>query len=298
MSTPEGEPQSSAPQSGTPPPPSVETEKSNVIRSDLSLTKATLRLEKDEENPGFHLVAFSFHGTLDGCVSIFLLSKETESCSYTPGKPHLCTAKRFPIKKGLHQTFQQPSGSGTNLALFDDTQLAGAEELMWPLVVRLESLGKDPPADFSLNDELPIGAPVPRWVNCQATHAVIEKKEDWAYKVRVVRQTLWFEGKYFELQDILGIDNNVEGNDAEKGCVICKSRPRDVVLLPCRHMCLCSECAEVSTFKTNRLCPICQTPVERLLQIITPKKDTDDRGAGMDSHGASASQSSSQPTVV
>ncbi|CAM6100500.1 unnamed protein product [Calypogeia fissa] len=263
MSTPEGEPQSLAPQSGTPPPPSVETQNPDVIRSELSLKKATLRLEKDEENPGCHLVAFSFDGILDGCVSIFLLSKETGSCSYTPGKPHLCTAKRFPIKKGLHQTFQQPSGSGTNLALFDDTQLAGAEQFTWPLV------------------------------------AVIEKKEDGTYKVRVVRQTLWFEGKYFELQDIFGIDNNVEGNNnAEKGCVICKSQPRDVVLLPCRHMCLCSECAIASTFKTNRLCPICQIPVERLLQIAKPKKDTDDRGAGMDCHGASASQSSSQPTVV
>jgi hypothetical protein len=33
---------------------------------------------------------------------------------------------------------------------------------------------------------------------------------------------------------------------------------------------MCSECAKVLRFQTNR-CPICRTPVERLLEIKVPK---------------------------
>jgi len=44
----------------------AEHQKANTIQNDVNLKKATLRLEKDEENPGFHLVAFSFDATVSG----------------------------------------------------------------------------------------------------------------------------------------------------------------------------------------------------------------------------------------
>lgn len=37
-----------------------------TIQNDVNLKKATLRLERDEANPGFHLVAFSFDATVPG----------------------------------------------------------------------------------------------------------------------------------------------------------------------------------------------------------------------------------------
>lgn len=53
-----------------PPPPRVlevaEHQKANTIQNDVNLKKATLRLEKDEENPGYYLVAFSFDATVAG----------------------------------------------------------------------------------------------------------------------------------------------------------------------------------------------------------------------------------------
>ncbi|CAM6089782.1 unnamed protein product [Calypogeia fissa] len=290
-----GAPNSSGSQSHTPP-PVTETQKASTIRNDVNLKKATLRLEKDEENPSLYVVVFSFDATVDGCVSICYLCKEKDQCSFTPQKPHLSTVARLPFEKGLAQKFQQPSGSGVNLALFDERELAKEENSIYPLVVRTETLGKDPPANFSLYDELPIGAPVPKWVHCQTTQAIIEKKDDGTFKVRVIRQTLWVEGRYYELQEIYGIENagvgtGFDGNDAGKECVICMSEPRDTTVLPCRHMCMCSECAKMLRFQTNR-CPICRTPVDKLLEINVPKTDNYD-----DSYGASASQSSSQPGV-
>jgi len=54
-----------------PPPPArtlevAEDQKPNTIQNDVNLKKATLRLEKDEENPGYYLVAFTFDATVAG----------------------------------------------------------------------------------------------------------------------------------------------------------------------------------------------------------------------------------------
>ncbi|KAL3678051.1 hypothetical protein R1sor_021007 [Riccia sorocarpa] len=48
------------------PPPVAEAQRANTIRNDVNLKKPTLRLEQDEENPGFHLVAFTFDATVAG----------------------------------------------------------------------------------------------------------------------------------------------------------------------------------------------------------------------------------------
>jgi hypothetical protein len=45
----------------------------NTIQNDVNLKKETLRLEKDEENPGFHLVAFSFDATVSGRYAVICL---------------------------------------------------------------------------------------------------------------------------------------------------------------------------------------------------------------------------------
>lgn len=49
---------------------------------------------------------------------------------------------------------------------------------------------------------------------------------------------------------------------------------RDTTVLPCRHMCVCSECAQQLRFQTNK-CPICRTNIESLLQIKVENEDTE-----------------------
>jgi hypothetical protein len=43
----------------------------------------------------------------------------------------------------------------------------------------------------------------------------------------------------------------------ESVCVICLTEKRDTTVFPCRHMCLCSECAGQLRYRDNR-CPICR----------------------------------------
>ncbi|TNJ26396.1 Ankyrin repeat protein 2 [Giardia muris] len=42
-------------------------------------------------------------------------------------------------------------------------------------------------------------------------------------------------------------------------CVICLTNPKDTLLQPCKHLCVCSNCAERIM---NQTCPLCRTPVE------------------------------------
>jgi len=54
---------------------------------------------------------------------------------------------------------------------------------------------------------------------------------------------------------------------------------------------MCSECAKVLRFQTNR-CPICRTPVERLLEIKVPKSGVEPNNTKNDSNDAVESSSS------
>jgi hypothetical protein len=104
---------------------------------------------------------------------------------------------------------------------------------VYPLAVKAETaLSVDPSLE---GEDQKMKTP-----NSQITQAVFEKKENGDYHVRVVCQILWVNGTRYELQEIYGIGNSMEGdadaNDPGKECVICLSEPRDTTVLPCRHM--------------------------------------------------------------
>lgn len=160
------------------------------------------------------------------------------------------------FQRGLGQKFRQPSGTGIDFSRFDELELSKVGEFdIYPLVVKAEASTVEENGRSSTNSQI--------------TQAVFEKEKG-EFQVRVGKQILWVNGTRYELQEIYGIMNSVDdkfdGNDPGKECVICLSEPRDTTVLPCRHMCMCGECAKVLRFQTNR-CPICRQPVERLLEI-------------------------------
>ncbi|XP_044489600.1 probable E3 ubiquitin-protein ligase LOG2 [Mangifera indica] len=244
------------------PPPYVEHQKAVTIRNDVNLKKESLRLEADEENPGRFLVSLSFDATVAGSITVIFFAKEGEDCNLTPSKANILPPVMVNFQQGLGQKFRQPSGTGIDFSMFEEAELMKEGNLdVYPLAVKAEA----GPADQNGPD----GNSIPGPTNSQITQAVFEKEKG-EYQVKVVRQILWVNGMRYELQEIYGIGNSVEGdvdaNDPGKECVICLSEPRDTTVLPCRHMCMCSGCAKVLRFQTNR-CPICRQPVERLLEI-------------------------------
>ncbi|CAN6576551.1 unnamed protein product [Malus baccata var. baccata] len=244
------------------PPPYVEHQKAVTIRNDVNLKKETLKVEPDEENPGSFLVSFIFDATVAGSITIIFFAKEGEDCNLTPMKFNLHPPVTVHFEQGLGQKFRQPSGTGINFSMFEDAELLKVADLdIYPIAVKAEA---SPPAHDGSE-----GSPASVTTNSQITQAIFEREKG-EFQVRVVKQILWVNGMRYELQEIYGIGNSVEGevdgNDPGKECVICLSEPRDTTVLPCRHMCMCSGCAKVLRFQTNR-CPICRQPVERLLEI-------------------------------
>ena len=55
----------------------------------------------------------------------------------------------------------------------------------------------------------------------------------------------------------------VQEGDDDPSCVVCLARPRAVVLLPCRHLSMCTLCAaDVSA------CPMCRSTVEGSMVVF------------------------------
>lgn len=248
-----------------PPTPYVEHQKAVTIRNDVNLKKETLRIEPDEANPGKYLVAFTFDATVAGSITVVFFAKEGEDCCLSPIKEDLLPPVTVQFGQGLGQKFIQPSGTGIDFSMFEGTELSREGEMdVYPLAIKAEASADKPDESSEGNASQNSGS-----TNSQITQAVFEKEKG-EYQLRVVKQILWVNGMRYELQEIYGIGNSVEndfdGNDPGKECVICLSEPRDTTVLPCRHMCMCSECAKVLRFQTNR-CPICRQPVERLLEI-------------------------------
>jgi E3 ubiquitin-protein ligase MGRN1 len=143
------------------------------------------------------------------------------------------------FNEGLGQKFCQPSGTGIDLSSFPDSELFRDEEEMevYPLAAKANV---SPPKEEKEGERDCANPGNRNSHNSQITQAVFEKRENGGYQVRVVKQILWINGTRYELQEIYGIGNSVEGetdgNDPGKECVICLSEPRDTVVLPCRHM--------------------------------------------------------------
>jgi ankyrin repeat protein len=55
-------------------------------------------------------------------------------------------------------------------------------------------------------------------------------------------------------------------DDAEETmCVVCMDAPKNRVVLPCMHMCVCEACAQ----RLSDHCPVCRGPIERIAQLFT-----------------------------
>ncbi|CAH2074363.1 unnamed protein product [Thlaspi arvense] len=258
------------------PPPFVEHQKAVTIPNDVNLKKETLRLEPDPGNPSRLLVSFTFDAIASGRSSFhFMIRKQSETHDAEikitvvffaeEGREFNLTATKgdtlppitVDFEKGLGQKFIQPSGTGIDLSVFEDSELFKESKTdIYPLAIKAEAAA--PVADSREGKS--------ESANAQITQAVYVKEKG-EIKIQVVEQILWVNGLRYVLQDIYGTDGRVEDTtDPAKECVICLSEPRDTTVLPCRHMCMCSGCAKVLRFQTNR-CPICRQPAERLLEI-------------------------------
>ena len=99
--------------------------------------------------------------------------------------------------------------------------------------------------------------------------------------------------KSYELFDLYGLREQPQSAAAAAApqaaagqespdCVICLTNKRTHAIFPCRHVCLCADCAVMLREQTNR-CPICRRMVETVIPILL-----DESVAGGDNDGVEA----------
>jgi RING finger protein 26 len=65
-------------------------------------------------------------------------------------------------------------------------------------------------------------------------------------------------------------EREIERERDKRKCVVCQDLNKSVLILPCRHMCLCVGCANHivrSRFIERRICPLCRTRIERVMDV-------------------------------
>jgi hypothetical protein len=91
-----------------------------------------------------------------------------------------------------------------------------------------------------------------------------------AVEARKVRETLFSAFKciyiyWYALQAVL-IQQELEAQKEQRLCVICQERDKCVVLLPCRHMCMCEDC---SSHQLLDHCPLCRRPIAHKISVFS-----------------------------
>lgn len=97
------------------------------------------------------------------------------------------------------------------------------------------------------------------------------------------KQYLCFKSEVFEMDDVYDIGGKsdkpvadetqrvtdtveVSDDDDDSCCVVCLTNPRDTTIMPCRHMCVCSECATALKQQSGK-CPMCRKEIEQLMTL-------------------------------
>ncbi|XP_030548201.2 probable E3 ubiquitin-protein ligase LUL4 [Rhodamnia argentea] len=237
------------------------------VRNVVNVHKDTIRVEIDEHDPDCHLVSFLFDALHDGSITILYFGKEESNCRLVPLFPEAFGPAKFQFQKGLGQKFCQPSGTGIDLGFFelDDLSKPSPGEDVFPLVISAETCVLPHSVDDHLVNPVPCASS-----HTQITQAVLEKNNGGPFHVKVVKQILWVDGVRYELRELYGLGSSsaesYNDNDPGKECVICMTEPKDTAILPCRHLCMCNECARALTHQSNK-CPICRQPIEELIEI-------------------------------
>ncbi|VWU52246.1 RING zinc finger protein, putative [Hepatocystis sp. ex Piliocolobus tephrosceles] len=247
--------------------PNINVQRTSAVRNVVNLRRNTLKIIDRGNN--IYLITFYFDALYDVEISTFFCCKEQETVTkeiiFIPTKYKVITKLFY---KGENQMYINTPDDEINFNYFDinDFKCKPSYENIIPILIILNAIGS--PIQYAQFNYAYLHVNEDRDIN------INESK----YKIVLYKQKIKFNNRYFEIQEIFGIQKPIkqqpdEINNYATGseCVICLTEERDTVILPCRHMCLCNTCANVVRIH-NTKCPICRQDVKGLLQISVDNK--------------------------
>ncbi|XP_045398438.1 E3 ubiquitin-protein ligase MGRN1 isoform X2 [Lemur catta] len=249
-----------------------------TLRSLVNIRKDSLRLVRykddadspteDSERPRV-LYSLEFTFDADARVAITVYCQAVEEflngrAVYSPRSP-LLQSETVHYKRGVSQQFSLPSFKIDFSEWKDDELNFDLDRGVFPVVIQ------------AVVDE---GDVVEVTGHAHVLLAAFEKHVDGSFSVKPLKQKQIVDRVSYLLQEIYGIENknnqetkpsDDENSDNSNECVVCLSDLRDTLILPCRHLCLCTSCADTLRYQANN-CPICRLPFRALLQIRAVRK--------------------------
>ncbi len=64
----------------------------------------------------------------------------------------------------------------------------------------------------------------------------------------------------------LTVDGNSNSVDEQLLCIICGLNPKNIALLPCGHMCTCSDCIGRVVTESKK-CPLCMYRIQTFMKV-------------------------------
>lgn len=244
-----------------PPPPKIE--KTITIQNYFNLNKQSLKIIQIENDINKYGIKFKFDSKKPCQIELFFMAIEN-GLNIDAKK----RSSQYGYPDALNQVFDQRNHAEEDFLDISEYNLE--EELSYdqklkryPLIVKLSDISSK---------------------HAQMTYVSLKPSNSRnEISLSVLKQKIKFNGKCYELQEIFGINEAKKSNDSTKNeqncdkeqydesdegslCIICLSEPRTLTVIPCRHMCLCEECADALRKQSNT-CPVCRTAVQSLLQI-------------------------------
>lgn len=249
-----------------------------TLRSLVNIRKDSLRLVRykedadspteDGEKPRV-LYSLEFTFDADARVAITIYCQAVEElvngvAVYSCKNPSL-QSETVHYKRGVSQQFSLPSFKIDFSEWKDDELNFDLDRGVFPVVIQ------------AVVDE---GDVVEVTGHAHVLLAAFEKHVDGSFSVKPLKQKQIVDRVSYLLQEIYGIENknnqetkpsDDENSDNSSECVVCLSDLRDTLILPFRHLCLCTSCADTLRYQANN-CPICRLPFRALLQIRAVRK--------------------------
>uniref|UniRef100_A0A1I7TLI0 RING-type E3 ubiquitin transferase n=1 Tax=Caenorhabditis tropicalis TaxID=1561998 RepID=A0A1I7TLI0_9PELO len=212
------------------------------------------RVKKDngEYDPNLYQLTFVFDCDVACVIQMHFHAKEhyqDGEIQFTYRNRRVQSSETFHFEMGADQCF---GGYVFDASRYDPAELSYTAGFYYPFVISIQTSGVES-------------------TQMQTTMCTIETGNDSskALVLKPLRQKIACDGVNYLLQEIFGIENKGNENmDEDSGleCIICLSDIRDTVILPCRHLCVCSVCADALRYKHNN-CPICRSPFRALIRL-------------------------------
>lgn len=191
--------------------------------------------------------SFKFDTLQDGTMSIYFFAAENinakgvTECYYIDTQRYPSPITK-PFESGLNQDC--PERVTFDLNKYSLQELTFADRKTYPIIIELRT-----------SDSLNI---------IESTYVKF-RLSGTQWQAELIKQKFTYNGDVFELNEIYG---HIGNEEETKECVVCLTNPKETLVVPCDHMCLCVDCANIMRSHHDAKCPMCRTPVQSLMHII------------------------------